>query len=336
MDWKGRKVLVTGAGGFIGSHLTERLLALGAEVRGMVHGNMRGSVGYLAAVPKGLDKNLEICGGNVRDGAFVREATVGVDTVFHLAAITSVTYSYSNPDETVITNVFGTLNVCNAARHENIRRLVHTSSAGVYGTSLHGEPISETHPVQACNPYTASKLAADNVVESYYLSYDLPAAICRIFNAYGPRVGQFLVIPTIILQLLRGKDLKLGDLSVTRNFTYVDDIVNAFLLMAEADNVVGQVVNFGSARAVTIGELANMIAGLMGREARIETDPIRLRPEKSEIRRVIADTTKAREQLQWEPTITLEEGLRRTIDWIAAGGYDEVQAYHDYRYGEHG
>lgn len=328
MEWKGRKVLVTGAGGFIGSHLCERLLDLGAEVRGMVHGNMRGSVGYLAGVPEPLSKNLEICGGNIRDGAFVREATAGVDTVFHHAAITSVAYSYANPEETIITNVMGTLNVCNAARHEHVRRVVHTSSAGVYGTTKGGGPITETHPVAAHNPYTASKLAADHTAESFYLSYDLPVATCRIFNAYGPRIGQFLVIPTIILQLSRGKELRLGDLTPTRNFTYVDDIVAAFIRMAEEDSVIGEVVNFGSTRAVTIGELAQIIARLMGKEVEIETDPERMRPKRSEIQRVEADSSKAKELLGWEPKVSLEDGLRRTIDWILAGGYEDVPVRH--------
>ncbi|MBX7257524.1 MAG: SDR family NAD(P)-dependent oxidoreductase [Candidatus Hydrogenedentes bacterium] len=328
MDWTGRKVLITGAGGFIGSHLVERLLSQGAEVRAVVHGNMRGSIGYLAGVPNHHTKNLEICGGNIRDGAFVREAAEGADTIFHLAAITSVAYSYANPEETIVTNVFGTLNVCNAARHEHVRRLVHTSSAGVYGTAVGGKPINEMHPVAAHNPYTASKLAADSTVESFYLSYDLPVTTCRIFNVYGPRIGRFLIIPTIIIQLMRGKELRLGDLTPTRNFTYVDDIVTAFVRMAEEDSVVGEVVNFGSTRAVTIGELAQMIANFMGKDMDIVADPERVRPKKSEILRVEADSSKARALLGWEPQVSLEEGLQRTIAWIEAGGYDDVTVPH--------
>ncbi len=324
MEWQGRKVLITGAAGFIGSHLCQRLLEAGADVRAMVHGNMRGSIGHLAAIPADLRKQMEIVGGNIRDAAFVRDATIGMDTVFHLAAITSVAYSYSNPDETVITNVSGTLNVCNAARHEKVRRLVHTSSAGVYGATFGDTPISETHPVRAYNPYTASKLAADNVVESFYLSYELPVTIIRIFNVYGPRIGRFLVIPTIILQLLKGNELKLGSLTPTRNFTYVDDIVNAYLLMAENDSVVGEVVNFGSTRALTIAELAMLIAKIMGREIVISKDEKALRPAKSEIERVLADVTKAKQLLGWVPRVDLEEGLKKTVDWISAGGYDDL------------
>lgn len=328
MDWTGCKVLVTGAGGFIGSHLCERLLKLGAEVRGIVHGNMRGSIGYLCTVESEQARKLEICGGNLRDGAFVREAATGIDTIFHLGAITSVAYSYANPEETMITNVFGTLNVCTAARHEHVRRLVHTSSAGVYGAAKGGEPISETHPLAAHNPYTASKLAADFTVESFHLSYDLPVSTCRIFNIYGPRIGRFLVIPTIILQLMRGRELRLGDLTPTRNFTYIDDIVNAFIRMAEEDSVVGEVVNFGSTRAVTIGELAQLIADLMGKDVTIVSDSGRLRPKQSEIQRVLADSTKAKNLLGWEAETDLEEGLRHTIDWIAAGGYNDVYVQH--------
>ncbi len=324
-DWKERKVLVTGAGGFIGSHLTERLLTMGAHVRGMVHGNMRGSIGHLAAVPKHLTENLEIYDGSMRDGAFVREATIGVDTVFHLAAVTSVRYSYSNPDETVVTNVMGTLNVCNACRHEHVRRLVHTSSAGVYGSSENNEPIRETHPTRAYNPYTASKLAADNVVESFHLSYDVAVSICRIFNVYGPRVGRFLVIPTIVQQLMRGTELRLGDLTPTRNYTYVDDIAAAFMRMAEEDSVVGEVVNFGSPNAITIGELARLIAKLMNKEVDIQLDPSRLRPAKSEIYRVVADASKAQKLLGWEPLTNLETGLKRTIEWIMNVGYEDVR-----------
>ncbi len=330
LDWSGRRVLVTGAGGFIGSHLCERLLTMGAHVRAMVHGNMRGNVGHLADVASTAPPHLEFVGGNIRDATFVRDATVGMDTVFHLAAITSVAYSYSNPDETVITNVSGTLNVCNAARYERIRRLVHTSSAGVYGTAVGNEPITERHPVRAFNPYTASKLAADNVVESFHLSYDLPVSICRIFNIYGPRLGKYLVIPSIILQLMQDTELRLGDITPTRNFTFVDDIVDAFLRMAEADDVVGEVVNFGSPNALTIGKLALMIADLMEKEVTIVRDPARLRPAKSEITRVTADITKAKELLGWQPTIPLEEGLRQTIDWVKNPGYQGHSSYDSY------
>ena len=323
MNWNGRPVLITGAGGFIGSHLTERLLKMGAHVRALIYSDREGRTGYLSKVPEEHKDRLQLCFGNIRDASFVNAVTRGMDTVFHLAASTSVVYSYSNPDDTVITNVTGTLNVCSACRHEGVRRLVHTSSAGVYGSLQAGSAITEKHPLKASNPYTASKLAADNIVESFFLSYDLPVVLCRIFNVYGPRVSPFLIIPTIALQLLDGKELKLGDLTPTRNFTYVDDIVRAFILMAEADKGLGEVVNFGSSEAVTIGQLAQMIAQIMDVKLSIVHDPSRLRPEKGEIHRVVADISKAKELLNWEPQVSLEEGLRQTIAWIKAGGYQE-------------
>lgn len=321
MDWQGRNVLVTGAGGFIGSHLTERLLSQGALVRALVYSDREGRTGVLRPNVEKYGDRLQMCYGNIRDASFVSAMTREMDTIFHLAAITSVVYSYSNPEDTVTTNTLGTLNVCNAARHENVRRLVHTSSAGVYGTTQ-GAAINERHPVKAHNPYTASKLAADNIVESYCLSYDLPAATVRIFNVYGPRVSRFLIIPTIVNQLIKGPELKLGDLNPTRNFTYVDDIVDGFMAMAESPDVIGEVVNFGSPESVTIGDLAQRIARLMGVEADIRTDEARMRPEKSEIQRVEADISKARELLKWDPKFSLEDGLLRTIDWIRDGGYD--------------
>lgn len=315
-------MVVTGAGGFIGSHLCERLAGLGARVRAVVHGNSRGTVGYLAELSPGHAAAVGVRHGDICDGGFIRTAISGADTVFHLAAVTSVAYSYGNPEETIATNVTGTANVCSAAREAGVRRLVHTSSAGVYGTMRDDAPITEEHPVQACNPYTAGKLGGDHVAESYYLSYDLPVATCRIFNTIGPRMGRFLVLPTIILQLLKGNVLRLGDTRPTRNFTYVDDIVTAFVRMAEEDAAVGQVVHFGSERDISIGDLARLTAQLMDRQTDIQFDKGRLRPEKSEIHRVVADSSKARRLLGWQPEVPLEEGIRRTVEWISAGGYD--------------
>lgn len=316
MDWHGKEVLVTGAGGFIGSYLTERLLREGAHVRALVFSDREGRMGHLSGLDGDYPGKLLPCFGNIRDAAFISSVTRGVDTVFHLAASTSVVYSYWNPDDTIMTNVTGTLNVCTAARHEGCRRVVHTSSAGVYGTASDDEEISERHPLVAHNPYTASKLAADCVVESFYRSYDLPVTTVRMFNVYGPRVSQFLVIPTIIMQLMETDTVKLGDITPTRNFTYVDDMVDAFIRIAEADEVEGEVVNFGSQEAVTIGRLAEMIAEIMGKPLQIEQEVERLRPSRSEIKRVVADISKARKLLGWEPKISLEEGLRRTIEWF--------------------
>ena len=320
MDWHGKEVLVTGAGGFIGSYLTERLLREGAHVRALVFSDREGRMGHLTAgLDEGHPGKLLPCFGNIRDAAFIASVTRGVDTVFHLAASTSVVYSYWNPDDTIMTNVTGTLNVCTAARHEGCRRVVHTSSAGVYGTATGEEEISERHPLVAHNPYTASKLAADSVVESFHRSYDLPVATVRMFNVYGPRVSQFLVIPTIIMQLMETDTVKLGDITPTRNFTYVDDMVEAFIRTAEVDGVEGEVVNFGSQEAVTIGQLAEKIAAIMGKPLQIEHEVERLRPARSEIQRVVADISKARKLLGWEPKISLDEGLRRTIAWFQEG-----------------
>ncbi len=323
MDWQGRKVLVTGGGGFIASHLTERLLGLGARVRVSVHGDEQYRPGFLATARARWPEGLEVRGGNIRDAAFVRGCVGGMDTVFHLAAITSVAYSYTHPEETMATNVMGTLNVCEAARESVVRRMIYTSSAGVYGDAEGGAPIAETHPVRGCNPYTAGKLGGDFVAETYYRSYDVPVATVRLFNAYGPRMGRYLIMPTIIQQALNNPVIKLGDLTPTRNFTYVEDIVTGFVRMAEVDAAVGEVVHFGSPTTVSMGDLARKIFAIMGKDIRIETDASRLRPGKSEIRQVIADCSKARILLKWEPRIALEEGLARTIEWIAAGGYEK-------------
>lgn len=325
MDWQGRKVLVTGAGGFIASHLTERLLGLGAHVRATVHGDEQYRTGFLATARRQSGDRIDVRGGDIRDAAFARSCVMGMDTVFHLAAITSVAYSYSHPEETMATNVMGTLNICEAARETQVRRLIYTSSAGVYGDAEGGAPITETHPVRGCNPYTAGKLGGDFVAETYYRSYDLPVATVRLFNAYGPRMGRYLIMPTIIQQALRQPVIRLGDLTPTRNFTFVEDIVSAFVRMAEVDAAIGEVVHFGSPTTISMGDLARMIFEVMNKEVRIETDAARLRPGKSEIRTVIADCSKARDLLEWEPRVTLAEGLKRTVEWIAAGGYEEMR-----------
>ena len=316
--------MVTGAGGFIGSHLCERLMGMGARVRAMVHGDAQYHSGYLRQIPPDAAVDLDVMGGDLRDAVFVREAMAGADTVFHLGAVTSVAYSYTHPEETIATNVTGTLNVCMAAREAKVRRMVHTSSAGVYGDAEDGKPIRETHPIRGCNPYTAGKIGGDFVAQTYYLSYDLPVATVRPFNAYGPRMGRYLIIPTIIMQALERDEVKLGNLSPTRNYTYVDDMVMAFVRMAEEDKAVGEVVHFGSPTAISMGDLAHRIFATMGRTIRIVQDEALFRPEKSEIYQVIADCTKARNLLQWEPTVSLDEGLKRSVAWIAEGGYDDV------------
>ena len=309
MTWDQETVAITGAGGFVGSHLTERLLAEGARVRAMVHGKP----GHLADADH---QNLTLHDGDLLDAEFVSAVVEGADHVFHLGAVTSVAYSYDHPEETVRTNVIGTLNVCQAARTHGVTRLVHTSTAGVYGNAENDAPITEAHPVRGCNPYTAAKLGGDHVAETYHLSYDLPVTTVRLFNVFGPRMGQYLIMPAIISQLLDGPELKLGDLTPTRTFTYVDDIVDGFLRAAQAEDAVGELVHFGAERVITMQELVDLIAELMNVKYTLHQDPDRLRPAKSEIFRVRVDSTKAQSLLGWTPTVGLEEGLRRTIAWM--------------------
>lgn len=313
--WKGTRVAVTGAGGFVGSHLTERLLAHGARVKAMTHGKP----GHLARIDH---PSLTLHDGDLRDAGFVQSFVEGSEYVFHLGAVTSVAYSYAHPEETIETNVMGTLHVCAAAKAAQVKRLVHTSTAGVYGNAENGKPITEEHPVHGCNPYTAGKLGGDHVAETYWLSYNLPVTTVRLFNAFGPRMGRYLIMPTIIEQLLDGPILKLGDLSPTRTFTYVDDIVEGFLRAAACDEALGKVIHFGAEREISMGELADLIGEIMEVDFTLETDPARLRPVKSEIYRVSVDSSRARELLGWEPFIGLEEGLRRTIDWMRSDKTD--------------
>ncbi|MBI1318632.1 MAG: NAD-dependent epimerase/dehydratase family protein [Candidatus Hydrogenedens sp.] len=309
MSWNGKTVTVTGAAGFIGSHLTERLLAEGARVRAMTHGRP----GHLAGIEH---PGLTLHDGCLLDEAYVRQCIEGAQGVFHLGAVTSVAYSYDHPEETVRTNVIGTLNVCAAARDAGIERLVHTSTAGAYGNAEGDRPITEAHPLRGCNPYTAAKIGGDRVAETYHLSYDLPVTTVRLFNVFGPRMGAYLIMPSIISQLLAGPELRLGDLTPTRTFTFVDDIVDGFLRASLAPGGVGELVHFGAERVISMQELVDLIAGLMGVEYQLIQDAARLRPAKSEIFRVRVDSSKARELLGWQPTIGLEEGLRRTIDWM--------------------
>ena len=314
MDWTGKEVVITGAGGFIGSHLTERLIGLGAHIRAMTHGDRPDNLAHLQDAPP---DNLKIVGGDLLDAPFIHQTIEGADTVFHLAAVTSVAYSYEHPEETIATNGIGTLNVCAAARAHNVRRLVHTSTAGVYGNTQDDQPITEAHPVTACNPYTAGKLAGDYAAQTYHLSYDLPVTTIRLFNTYGPRMGQYLIMPTIIQQLLQGPDLKLGDLRPTRPFVYIDEIVDAFLAMAEAEGVIGDLIHFGGQDDTSMQQLVQRIAALMDCPCNILRDETRIRPEKSEIFRVCVNTQKAKNRLGWQPKIALNEGLQATIDWMA-------------------
>lgn len=315
MNWYGRRVLVTGAGGFIGSHLTERLVTLGAKVRACVRYNSRNDIGLLALLPASIREQIEISFGDLRDGEAIERAMRGVECAFHLGSLISIPHSYLYPDEVIETNVLGTLNVLLAARRCNVRKIIHTSTSEVYGTA-HYVPIDEKHPLQGQSPYSASKIGADKIAESFYRSYELPVTIIRPFNTYGPRQSTRAVIPTIICQALSQNEVFLGALDPKRDFTYVDDTVEGFLRIAEASDTVGQEFNLGTGEEITIGDLAEKIVSLIGREVTIRTDPDRLRPDKSEVRRLLADNRRARDFLGWIPKVSLDEGLQRTIEWF--------------------
>lgn len=310
-----KKVLVTGAGGFIGSHLVQRLVQEGARVRAMIHYNSRSHWGLLEDLPKQVLDEVEIIAGDVQDPFSVQKAVGGCDTVFHLASLIAIPYSYVAPQSYVMTNVLGTLNVMQACLAAGVRRVVHTSTSETYGTALY-VPIDEKHPLQGQSPYSASKIGADKIAESYYLSFGLPVVIIRPFNTYGPRQSARAVIPTIISQVHKGGVLKLGSLHPTRDLNYVSDTVEGFLRISTAEKGIGQVVNIGSGREISIGELAATIMKVMGKELELVSDDQRVRPEKSEVERLLADNSKARELAGWEPRVSLSEGLQRTVDWV--------------------
>lgn len=313
MQWKGRRVLVTGAGGFIGSHLAERLVEKGAVVRGLVHYNALGTRGWLDRSP--LVEEMEVVSGDIADRDSVARALTGVETVFHLASLIAIPYSYEAPDSYVRVNVGGILNVLQVAREREIERVVHTSTSEVYGTAR-SCPIDEDHPLQAQSPYSASKIGADKVAESFHLSYGTPVVTVRPFNTYGPRQSTRAVVPTIITQCLTGGVVRLGNLSPTRDLNFVADTVEGFVLAAESAAAVGRTINLGSGRETSIGDLAALLGRLCGVEPTIEVEERRARVEGSEVERLLADASLAREILGWQPQIGLEEGLERTVAWF--------------------
>jgi NAD dependent epimerase/dehydratase len=315
MNWIGKTVLITGAGGFIGSHLTERLVKEGANVRAFVRYTSRHDVGLLSLLPTDLQKSVNVIAGDLRDYEAVQEAMRGIDIVFHLGALIAIPYSYRHPREFVETNLLGTLNVLMATRELGINRVVHTSTSEVYGTAQYS-PIDEKHPIQGQSPYSASKIGADELARSFYLSFGVPVAILRPFNTYGPRQSARAVIPTIIVQALSMKQIKLGALEPIRDFTFVDDTVEGFMRMGINTNAVGQVINLGSEECISIGDLAHKILSIMGKDLPILCENQRLRPPLSEVMRLHASTEKARELLGWQPRTSLDEGLKKTIDWI--------------------
>lgn len=313
MDWSHKTVLVTGAGGFIGSHLVEKLLQLGARTRALVRYNSVGSWGWLERLP--VKDDVEVILGDVRDRDSVRQALRSADIIFHLAALIGIPYSYHTPISYIRTNTEGTLNVLQAALDDEVQLVVHTSTSEVYGTARY-VPIDENHALQAQSPYSASKIAADKFAEAFHLSFGLPVAIIRPFNTYGPRQSARAVIPTIVTQALRGSEVRLGNLGPTRDFTYVADTVEGFIRIAECPEAVGEFINIGSGQEIGIGQLAEAVLNLLGQSIPIVCDNGRVRPEKSEVERLCADNRKACEILGWHSQYTLEQGLIQTVEWI--------------------
>lgn len=314
--WKDQRVLVTGAGGFIGSHLTERLVAEGARVRAFVRYNSRGDVGLLSLLPSEIYSRIEIIAGDLRDLTAVKGAIGGADYIFHLGALIAIPYSYLHPADVIETNILGTMNILLAARDAGTKRIVHTSTSEVYGSAL-SVPIAESHPLQGQSPYSASKIGADKIVESFYCSYNLPVVTVRPFNTYGPRQSARAVIPTIISQALTNSTVHLGNLDARRDLTYVTDTVDGFLKAAEAPGIEGETFNLGAGSEIRIGDLAQKIVSLIGKPVKIVVDPTRLRPEKSEVQRLLSDSQLAKDKLGWETQISLMDGLKQTIDWVS-------------------
>jgi NAD dependent epimerase/dehydratase len=312
-----KKILVTGAGGFIGSHLVQVLLAKGCEVTAFVHYNSFNRWGWIDSLDRADRDRIRIFSGDIRDGAGVRHAMEGQQVVFHLAALIGIPYSYHSPDTYIDTNVRGTLNVLQASRDRGIEKIIHTSTSEVYGTAQF-VPITEHHPVNPQSPYAASKAGADFLALSFHKSFNTPVTVVRPFNTYGPRQSARAVIPTIITQILNGKtQIELGDLTPTRDLNYVDDTVNGFIRAAESDTAIGTVVQLGTGTEISIRDLAMKIASLMGKHIEVISTLERKRPENSEVERLIADNAFARERIRWEPKIMLEEGLKRTITWLS-------------------
>ena len=316
MELKNKKVLVTGADGFIGSHLVERLIEEGCIVKAFCYYNSFNSWGWIDSFPKEKINQLEIFTGDVRDPNGVREAMKGCDVVFHLAALIAIPYSYHSPDSYVDTNIKGTLNIVQAAKDLGVQKVLVTSTSEVYGTALY-VPIDEKHPRQGQSPYSATKIGADHLADSFYRSFNLPVTIVRPFNTFGPRQSARAVIPTIITQLLAGKtEIKLGAIHPTRDLLFVKDTANGFIEIAKSDNTIGEEINIATCSEITVGDLAQKIIDIINPSAKIITDDIRLRPEKSEVERLFGSNKKILELTNWKQQTTLDEGLKLTIDWF--------------------
>jgi NAD dependent epimerase/dehydratase len=312
----GKKVLVTGADGFIGSHLVEHLIEEGFQVKAFVYYNSFNSWGWLDTLPKEVLNKIEIFTGDIRDPNGVRTAVKGVDIIYHLAALIAIPYSYHSPDSYVDTNVKGTLNILQAARDFNIERVIVTSTSEVYGTALY-VPIDEKHPKQGQSPYSASKIGADAMADSFFRSFNLPVTIVRPFNTFGPRQSARAVIPTIITQLLAGKiEIKLGALHPTRDLLFVKDTVKGFVEISNSSQTIGQEINIATQQEISIKDLAQNIINIINPNAKIISEDVRLRPEKSEVERLLGSAEKIKSLTKWEPSFNLEQGLKQTIEWF--------------------
>ncbi|MDD4279678.1 SDR family NAD(P)-dependent oxidoreductase [Candidatus Sumerlaeota bacterium] len=313
--WQNRKVLVTGAGGFIGSHLTEQLVELGADVTAFIRYNANGCRGLLSTLPCETLNKIRFVNGDLCHAGALDEAFEGQQTVFHLAAIIAIPYSYKNPQHVVTNNVTATLNVLEAAKRHKVKRIVNTSSSEVYGTAQR-VPIDESHPLQAQSPYAAAKIATDKLAQAWNLSYDLPVVTLRPFNTYGPRQSARAIVPTIITQAITLKKIFLGAVHPTRDLNFVTDTVQGFLKIAQTPGIEGQTFNVGSGIEISIGDLADQIIKILGNDIPIIFDASRIRPTPSEVNRLLADASQATKVLGWKPQVNLPEGLSRTIDYI--------------------
>lgn len=322
MDWTKKQVLITGAGGFIGSHLTEDLVERGANIKAFIKYNSRNDWGLLELLQRNKLDQIEVIMGDLRDADAIRNVTKDIDIIFHLGSIIAIPYSYIHPRETIETNIIGTLNMLTGSKENGVEKVIHTSTSEVYGTALY-VPIDEKHPLQAQSPYSASKISADKIAESFHHSFNIPLVIVRPFNTYGPRQSARAVIPTIITQALTGKKIYLGSLHPTRDYTYIDDVIKAFITVAESKNISGEVINVGSNFEISINELAKKIIYLVGGKKEIIIDSKRKRPIKSEVERLWCDNSKAIQLLGWKPSVSFDDGLKKTISWIS----DNINIY---------
>jgi UDP-glucose 4-epimerase len=328
VTWSGKKVLVTGADGFIGSHLVERLVREGAEVRAFCMYNSNGSLGWLDTAASDIRNAIDPRLGDIRDARCVEAACADIDTIFHLAALIAIPYSYTAPESFLDTNIKGTMNLLEGTRRAGCRRIVATSTSEVYGTPAN-IPIRETHPLIGQSPYSASKIAADKICEAYHLSFGVPVVVLRPFNTYGPRQSTRAVLPTLLVQLLAGKrEIKLGSLDPRRDLTYVSDTVEGFLRAGEAMGIEGEVIQLGTGRTVSIGELFETACRVLGVSATVAHDPMRMRPKGSEVEVLLSDPARAKQVLKWEATISLEDGLAKTASWLK----ENLRLYNAERY----